>query len=84
VDGSVIVYSRSVEATVGEDVDVRLSPAGSGAIDVELVGVDELPATLSLRVVRVADADVEGTFVATLSGLSFDLCGVPAGQFQVS
>lgn len=83
-DGSTIIYSRDVDVTSDEDLDLRLEPAGSGAIQAELTGEETLPEALSVQIWRTDASSRERPFSAPVSGPTFVVRGLPVGEFNVS
>lgn len=82
-DGATIVYAAGVDVTVGQDQELRLQPAGTGAVEVELVCEEALPETMSVRL-WCPDAGADALFFAVeLSGGRFVVRGLPAGDFRV-
>lgn len=82
-DGSVLAYSKQIDVTIGETQELRFEPAGKGAIEVVLTGDAPLPKALSVRIRRPAEPTVK-PFVFTVSGPTFLVRGLPAGDYQVS
>jgi len=83
-DGSTIVYSRNVDVTVGEDIDLQLAPAGRAAIHIELVADGAFPKALTLFIRRPTGTPEERPFSCSVSGSPFVVRGLPAGEFAIS
>lgn len=81
-DGSFLVWSRHVDVVVGNDVDVQLSPAGTGAIECELASEGRLPEAMWVQLGCPTGSSAE-EFSVPVTGSSFIVRGLPAGEFRV-